>query len=1218
VAFDLSRIVFDPRKDYSGVVMEQGRVQLDSDWNEWLAELNRRLQAETLDLLGHAAYPSTTPGAFQITATSGPNAISIGCGRMYLDGLLAENHGEATDGRWDPALAELSGAPQPPADPPPPPSPGNTVGFGHQPFYPGAQLPVGDGPYLFYLDVWLRAVTWLEDSGLIEKAVGVDTTGRIQTAWQVKWMEFPEGETYTCATPDSQIAYPPASAGLLTTGVVPVPASGPCCISDGTGYTGLENQLYRVEIHQAGIAGDPANPSGAGFKWSRDNASVATGVTAISSGANIAGDPASVLTVMSLGRDEVLGFGAGDWIEVLDDWSELAGDAGPLCQIDSVDVASRMITLTTTLPATPSFPVDADGLTDPQRHTRIVRWDQSGTVYKLNGSNLETWCELADAGGLIPVPEGDTTLLLEDGITVTFTTSSPGGSFNVGDFWTFAARTADGSVEELSAAPPRGIHHHYTKLSVIDFSGSSPSATDCRTAWPPSGADACGCCCTCTVGEGGKFSSIQQAFDSLPATGGEVCILPGRYFERVVLDGLKDVVIHGCGAQTRIASPSLDPSATSDVPAENSVTGSALAAVVTLVGCEHVQLRSVAIEAGDDEAGILLDWRPAASATRRDIPIHLDEDVRFLKLRQSQLGNVDVTIEDTVLTASTLPAVLALSAELLTISGNRIAMADVASRWPAMYVRGTEIRVERNWVGLRGPASALAREPASVEGDLGDGPIDVRAEYGAAAGVAPGGIQIGGPSKDVVVTDNEIEGGSRNGITLGSVSLLDQNGTDTGESTGVLVEVEDECGTAGTLGIPGIPTKGPPGRTVVAGGPLANITINRNRIRGMGLCGVGPVGFFDLRKTPEVISIENLTVTGNEITRTLLRPVSAQGEPLTSLGYGAICVPDIRGLAVRDNTITGFGATAGSAVCGIFILHAEEVEISRNHIDQALTFDPSSGNVPDPGLRGGIIIVAVTPPTVASATATATAVLTEATFVPAPVYDTGLPALCLEHNVVRVPVGLGLGVLGFGAFSIVNNFFSSGELIERAPAATVQVMNLGVSVELARPATKSRALYEYDVAMSAELGRGSFGSASAGAVLFTGNFCEVKASADSPSGTSSVLVVSLDDLLFANNICRVESPKSCLTLDALLAASTVQVESNRFQEAFRSVFLSGFTTGLANITSANLSTYCLIARAATPAGLVRVNNLALVGSALCDKYVKFFGAANLTGSGANQ
>src|SRR6516165_8145062 len=93
--------------------MEQGRVQLDSDWNEWLAELSRRIQAGTLDILGRAAYTATTPYAFQITATASPNQITIGPGRMYVDGLLAENHGGGTP-TWDPALAELSGSPQPP------------------------------------------------------------------------------------------------------------------------------------------------------------------------------------------------------------------------------------------------------------------------------------------------------------------------------------------------------------------------------------------------------------------------------------------------------------------------------------------------------------------------------------------------------------------------------------------------------------------------------------------------------------------------------------------------------------------------------------------------------------------------------------------------------------------------------------------------------------------------------------------------------------------------------------------------------------------------------------------------------------------------------------------------------------------------------------------------------------------------------------------------
>ncbi len=188
MTFDTSRSTFDPWNDYSAVVMEQGRVQLDSDWNEWLAEISRRTRAGTLDLVGRAAYPPTTPFAFQITAsvTGTTNSLSIGRGRMYVDGLLAENHGDPAAAAWDPALAELSGSPQPPlaADTAP-------LDFTAQRYAPGATVPTGTGAYLVYLDVWTRPVTWLEDADLVDQAVAVDTTGRLQTVWQVRLLPVP-------------------------------------------------------------------------------------------------------------------------------------------------------------------------------------------------------------------------------------------------------------------------------------------------------------------------------------------------------------------------------------------------------------------------------------------------------------------------------------------------------------------------------------------------------------------------------------------------------------------------------------------------------------------------------------------------------------------------------------------------------------------------------------------------------------------------------------------------------------------------------------------------------------------------------------------------------------------------------------------------------------------------------------------------------------------
>ena len=94
---DYSRLTFDPSRNYSGVRMQQGRVLLDSDWNEQAELLNRRARAAIIDTFGRLHVASAE--AFAISL--GPGGLMIGRGRIYVDGLIAENHGA---GRlvWDP------------------------------------------------------------------------------------------------------------------------------------------------------------------------------------------------------------------------------------------------------------------------------------------------------------------------------------------------------------------------------------------------------------------------------------------------------------------------------------------------------------------------------------------------------------------------------------------------------------------------------------------------------------------------------------------------------------------------------------------------------------------------------------------------------------------------------------------------------------------------------------------------------------------------------------------------------------------------------------------------------------------------------------------------------------------------------------------------------------------------------------------------------------
>ena len=97
---DYSRIDYDPLRDYNGVLLQQGRPLTDRDWNDLVALLDRRIQAGALDAFG-GAFVSVRDARTRSRSRATARAASlIGRGRIYVDGLLAENHGTGTP-RWD-------------------------------------------------------------------------------------------------------------------------------------------------------------------------------------------------------------------------------------------------------------------------------------------------------------------------------------------------------------------------------------------------------------------------------------------------------------------------------------------------------------------------------------------------------------------------------------------------------------------------------------------------------------------------------------------------------------------------------------------------------------------------------------------------------------------------------------------------------------------------------------------------------------------------------------------------------------------------------------------------------------------------------------------------------------------------------------------------------------------------------------------------------------
>ncbi|MFI5045303.1 MAG: DUF6519 domain-containing protein, partial [Acidimicrobiales bacterium] len=437
---DLSRVRFDPLRDFSNVVLQQGRVLLDGDFNEFAAIIRRRLAAETVDLTsfgpdpdhaGSSWVPRHTPDGFRVSLDNGE--VTIGRGRMYVDGLLAENHG-VVPLEFDPLLAESTGSEDMP--------------YLDQPWWNTPDpLPDG-GTHLAYLDVWDREVTHVEAPDLVEPAIGVDTTARTQTVWQVRLHPIPAGgPSVSCSTPDDEIpdwaTVIAPSAGLLTVGTIEVDEEDdPCDLPPTGGYRGRENQTYRIEIHDGGTVEE------ATFKWSRENASVVQPVVEMI-------DP-TTLRLASVGRDDVLRISTGDWVEIVDDNAELNQQPGVMRSI-TVDDATSTITFADPLPADLQ-PADADDA--DARHLRVKRWDQSSVVVSATGDTL---ADLDDPNstGLIDVPDSPATqVVLEHGIVVSFDVAGADGRFHTGDHWIVAARTASTSVDELVEEPPFGIHHH--------------------------------------------------------------------------------------------------------------------------------------------------------------------------------------------------------------------------------------------------------------------------------------------------------------------------------------------------------------------------------------------------------------------------------------------------------------------------------------------------------------------------------------------------------------------------------------------------------------------------------------------------------------------------------------------------------------------------------------------------------------------------------------
>ena len=1102
---DFSRDFEVSTDNFAGVLWQQGKVFTDADGNAETRINTHWQDTAGRDVIGAgvAAVPAALPDSFRVVAatlSADQVTVRLQPGRVWADGLLL--HLDET-----PPINRAADYLQPPIQDPP---------------FDASSIADGERD-LVVLEVWRESVNAFQiPEELIEPALGgPDTTERLHTASALRLFRLEADDT--CESVLDELQDDPSLHGRLSVTLNPPdPLTGDCPVADAGGYTGFEHRLFRIEI------ADNDGPETL-FKWSDSNGGL-VGRGTFDAAAQRGAITANLQAITSSGLDsfylEVLRYDAdrGHWQVTYGASVTLNGD-------------NEFV-----LPATPTF-----GVVPPPNERVFFR----------------LWNDIADVDAF-PAGAADPVELI-DGIRLEF---DPAASslYRPRDYWVFSVRAGEIPNPEtlIDDEPPQGIRYHRVALAILEWDGSDDLSAaegtilDCRQIFDPLTRQES--CCTYRVGDGlrshGEFDSIQEAVDALPASGGQVCVLPGLYEENVVIDRRANITISGCGRRSRVVSAE---------PEEGDA-----APVFHVRNSQRVRIEGLAVEAHETGIGVLVETEAPPPREIR----------RFQPAREIVLTNL-------FLEAATRSAVEIRFVAEVAITDCHFEMRDRPTVWPALFFLGEDGLIARNVIRVR---------PRDTSGPLSE-------ETPIRAGAGLGGIQLGGSSERVRLIDNLIQGGNGNGITLGSLETIDANGLVLIAIIGWLINADDPCFPCrpGDLRLPDpvIVNGDDDGRRDVPAGPLVDITIENNRILDMGLNGIGVAGFFNLDAVDEFITVERLLIARNVIRRCLQRPLAPIEDGMVdAMGYGGVSLADVEYLVLRENVIEDNGPDHLQPVCGVFILHGEGVEIRDNRIlnNGAKTGEEASGAAQ--GRRGGINIVYCIAPTVP-------VVIGQGAYP----RQEGTNALMMQGNQVSTNLGRALSVTALGPVMVQGNALTSrGMVLSRDRldptflASTVAIVNIGVSNELYGQLLLFSTMSGGNVSLQRETtatidthltiereGRPGLDDFRIGQYLANGNvsFTDNQVVLDLLErgvslSFSSILIMTLDDLAFEDNQCDASLFDDFLLSQAILFGFSSRTSGNRFKEGFFNAFFSAATFGFLNHTANNQATHCMMIRPKPP------------------------------------
>jgi hypothetical protein len=728
---DISRNAFDPKKHYSGVRMQQGRVITDDDWND-----NERIEDEDrrrarIDIIGPAGSPDDGFKIKNPTMNNGKIDFNILPGSFYLGGLRLEM------GEMETFLTQKDW------------------------LKPDNPLTKPDDRFdLVYLEAWQQPVSAVEDSELFEVALGGPDTStrmrnmrRVKVARHIKYKECQKDwETLQTRWKDQKLGtLNPENQRVpdvtLTVGFNPDEESLDHCKPKVTaGYLGAENQAVRVQLTGPNrlLYLKDSNC----FTWGFDNASPLYRVKVEETGSEV--------TMLTEPKDQSHWPLAGQVIEilprsaVLPNGQKIAEIQGEFFKAQtSYNPDDGTFTINGTLSA--GFGIEWYIASDEETFFYMRVWNR--------GSDLTSAAEIPF------VVDGPAVDLGHTGLTVSFS----GEDHVAGDYWIIAARpeTPDKVVPwklKGGLVAPQGIHRYYAPLAVIEWkSGVGSVISDCRETFKPLTELEAGTGCCVTVGDGitsfGEFSSITNALSSPKlVNGGKICLLSGVHSENVILSQRDNIQITGCGLNT-IVHPK---------------PGYELEPVFIIHNCRNIRLDNMTLV---NATGTAIQVRDAASRN----------DSRGISIRDNRIIAWKHAVEIWVFNKKA-------GGNSIHILHNQIGMINKAGGKTAVFCSADDVLIRDNRiVTLPEPAEKDETDPrkskdesvAAYEKDTEAKVIYVRSFilslveqtllYVSSAGdfkprvsQTLGGIQINGCSDQVRIVDNIIIGGAGNGIALGS------------------------------------------------------------------------------------------------------------------------------------------------------------------------------------------------------------------------------------------------------------------------------------------------------------------------------------------------------------------------------------------------------------------------------------------------------------------